>query len=183
MSFNFLALLSGLVDQLLQVDAVETPVDVRQLLQRLPEGELAGDAHNQRLEFEYSAERRVATQLSVQLQASQLLAGPRHRFLGLRWFEPELGNNLAQGSLVGFDLGRQLPKKITGLASLVVSGRSSCKREAGGGSRKVVGEVDLEQAVLCDRHLVAVFRSRVKSIVTLVLSLHCGESDAMCALS
>src|SRR5215213_10838874 len=60
---------------------VETRFRDRERREGTPEAELAADAGHEALELEHAAERRVAAQLPVRLQAAGLLHAPRQRGL------------------------------------------------------------------------------------------------------
>src|SRR5215208_3688434 len=60
---------------------VETGFGDRERREGTPQAELAADAGHEALELEHAAERRVAAQLPVRLQAAGLLHAPRQRGL------------------------------------------------------------------------------------------------------
>src|SRR5215204_3824782 len=61
-------------------------------LQGPPHAELAGDSDNQKLELDQSAERRVADELPIRFQPTELLGGPRRRLLGAIHTDVKLGH-------------------------------------------------------------------------------------------
>src|ERR1700709_2061348 len=102
-----------------EVEAVETRAE--RALQSPPELQLAGDSDQHHFQLEQPAERRVAGQLAVRLQAAELLPGRGQRWLDPAPSDPETLHELFESGAVGLDLGAYLRQRLAQLRVLPVA--------------------------------------------------------------
>lgn len=97
------ALLRGSRGHPREIDPDALSIDSVELRQGLPERHLAGDSDQQALQLELTAQRGVATQAPVQLQAAELLSRPGAGRLDDAARDAELLDDLLEGGPIVFD--------------------------------------------------------------------------------
>src|SRR4051812_3039252 len=115
----------------LEARAVEAQV-LGGLGQQAPHRELAVDPHEQALELDERAQGRVAAQLRVGLQASELLPGPARRHLEAIGGDAELAHEGQERVAVVLDLSGQARQELAEVGSLVLTGGAARELHAGG---------------------------------------------------
>ncbi|HZA90415.1 MAG TPA: hypothetical protein VE401_09295 [Solirubrobacterales bacterium] len=115
---------------------------VQHTLEHTPQRELAGDSEFEELELDEPTQGRVAGELAIRLQPTELLGGPCRRLLGAVYPDAELGQHRPQGLSVGVDLLGEPAKELAELVVAIVLQRSSRERYAERGAGEVVIEVD-----------------------------------------
>src|SRR3954471_14527420 len=98
---------------------VEAGVGDRERREGAPEAELAADAGHEPLELEHAAERRVAAQLPVRLQAAGLLHAPRQGGLEGIGTHAEAVHEALERRAILRDLGRDLLERPAELRATV----------------------------------------------------------------
>src|SRR5215210_4202493 len=102
-----------------ELRGVEPGVARRDLLERTPQAELAGDAGDEPLDLDHAAERRVAADLPVRLQAPGLLGAPRERGLDGRRLDVAAGHDPLERLAVLVDLAGEPRQRAAELGPLV----------------------------------------------------------------
>ena len=145
--FDLGALSSSALDQIVEVGAAETRRETGRGLQALPQGQLAGDAHGERLKLEYAAQGRVAAQSAVQFEATQPLRKQGYNLLRPRPRNAKVDRDAPQRPAVVVDFGGQALEKVAGSVACIAARRPSRERDTGRRCGQVVGQIDLEQAI------------------------------------
>src|SRR5918997_3589461 len=78
------ALPAGAADELVEVDVGQARAEAGVVAEVRPQDDLAVDAHEEEVELLEAAERGVARQATVELQAPEALAGDRQQRLDVR---------------------------------------------------------------------------------------------------
>src|SRR3954453_5263964 len=126
-------------DQVLEVD-----FDVQVRAQGAPQPELALDAGPEDLDLREPAQRRVAEQLAVQLEAAELLGHDRRQDLDPVAADAEPLEQVLERAPILLDFVGEAGEDLTVLGALVLSGRTARQLDGPDGAGQVVVEVDRE---------------------------------------
>src|SRR5512132_1772066 len=124
-----------------ELHGVEPVVALGDAPESTPQGQLSGHARDETLELDHGAERRIAGDAAVQLEATQLLARPGRGDLQPVRPHVEAAHDRAERLAVLLDLVGELPEEPAQLGALVLPRRPPRQLQAGGGPRKVVLEI------------------------------------------
>lgn len=134
------------LSQGVEVDLPQPMVTVSDLRKREPQRALALDAGCEAFELEEAGQWGVALDLSVQLQAPELLGRPRDGDLRLRAGDSKFFHQLEKGFLVFDDLREETAQDLPELAPRVLLQGTSRELDCHRRARKVVIQVDRQEA-------------------------------------